>query len=519
MSDSKETVLLLGASGSMGHNAFKELWSRVTDSGERKYNIVLLLLPSKREKEMFAPYEKECGIKSIPWKGIVEGQGLRIIWGDATAYTDMLEAIRGVDWILNAMAFIAPAADHDPDMSKAVNTIAVQYIIKSIYEVGGQDHIKLIYIGSVAETGDRLQEIHMGRVGDPLKPSIFDFYATCKIEGERSVIESGLKYWVSLRQTYIAIPDTMSLQDPIMFHQPLDTCIEFNTSRDAGRGLVNCLDVPQESDFWRRVYNMSGGPECRITYYEMLRDIYEILGLGDFRDVMDRNWFALRNFHCQYFEDSHVLNEYIHNWGDTLETYYQQVLETAQSELKAAKVLMKIPGLRGFVRKVTRKRLEEMVDSKDGTRYWYASNNVSRINAFYGSLEAYQSIGDWDNFDETYLRSEWKRLDHGYDETKDTLDINDFSSAAEFRGGFLQSLKWDGDMYTKLQWKCAYGHEFTASPYLVLKTGHWCPECATPPWNYDDLAKKNPFFAQVWYTNHSEDEFNYYDADCYRDIL
>ncbi|MFW9919403.1 MAG: NAD-dependent epimerase/dehydratase family protein, partial [Candidatus Thorarchaeota archaeon] len=225
----KESVLLLGASGSMGFEAFKQLWARRDEIGARKYDIVLLLRPSKKNKEMFDEYLKECNIHGIESSGCVEGDGLRIVWGDATIYSDILEAVQGVDWILSPMAFIAPAADHDPETSKAVNTTAVEHIIKAIYEVGGQDHIKLVYVGSVAETGDRLQEIHMGRVGDPLKPSIFDFYATCKIAGERAVIESGLKYWVSLRQTYIAIPDTMSLQDPIMFHQPLDTCIEFNT--------------------------------------------------------------------------------------------------------------------------------------------------------------------------------------------------------------------------------------------------------------------------------------------------
>ncbi|MHA2425497.1 MAG: NAD-dependent epimerase/dehydratase family protein [Candidatus Thorarchaeota archaeon] len=519
MAAEKETVLLLGASGSMGFEAFKELWSRVNESGERKYDVVLLLRPSKKNKKKFARYEQECEISETPGKGCVEGNGLRIVYGDATEYHDMLDAVRGVDWILSPMAFIAPAADHDPDTSKAVNTTAVQYIIKAIYEVGGQDHIKLVYVGSVAETGDRLQEIHMGRVGDPLKPSIFDFYATCKIEGERAVIESGLKYWVSLRQTFIAIPDTMSLQDPIMFHQPLDTCIELNTSRDAGRGLVNCLDVPEESDFWRRVYNMGGGPDCRVTYYEMMRDTYKNLGLGDFREIMDRNWFTLRNFHCQYFEDSHILNEYIHNWGDTLEDFYHQLQDNAPREVKVAKGLMKVPGLRGTVKSATRKRLEEMVDGKDGTRYWYESGNSPRINAFYGSMEAYEAIGDWDEFDESVLNSEWKQLDHGYDETKSILDLSDLGGAAEFRGGQLISPTWNGEMYSKIKWKCAFGHEFEASPFLVLKTGHWCPECAPPAWNYDEVAKKNPFFAQVWYTNHSEDESNYYDADCYKDIL
>lgn len=515
----KETVLLLGASGSMGFEAFTQLWSRTDENGDRRFNVVLLLRPSKRNKEMFRNYQKECNVPAIDGRGCVEGDGLRIVWGDATIFSDMLEAVRGVDWILSPMAFIAPAADHDPDMSKAVNTTAVEYIIRAVHEVGGQDHIKLVYVGSVAETGDRLQEIHMGRVGDPLKPSVFDFYATCKIAGERAVIESGLKYWVSLRQTYIAIPDTMSLQDPIMFHQPLDTCIEFNTSRDAGRGLINCLDIPESSDFWRRVYNMGGGPSCRITYYEYMRDMYQLLGLGDFREFMDRNWFALRNFHCQYFEDSYILNEYIHNWGDSLETYYQQVLDSLPLKLGVVKHLAKVPGFRGVIKRATRRTMEKMVDGKDGTRYWYESGNIPRITAFYGSMERYESIGDWNDFDESVLRSKWKRLDHGYDETRADVKLPDLQQAAEFRGGSVASTDWDGDMYAKLRWQCVFGHSFEGSPYLVLKTGHWCPKCAPPPWNYDEIARKNQFFAQVWYTNHLRDENNFYPADCYKDVI
>jgi nucleoside-diphosphate-sugar epimerase len=514
----KETVLLLGASGSMGFEAFKELWSRIEDSGDRRYDVALLLRPSKKNKELFRRYEGECGIESISGSGCVEGGGLRIVWGDATIYEDMLSAVRGADWILCPMAFISPAADRDPQMSEAVNTTAIQYIIKAIYELGGQDHIKLIYIGSVAQTGDRLQEIHMGRVGDPLKPSVFDFYATCKIAGERAVIESGLKYWASLRQTYIAVPDTMSLMDPIMFHQPIDTCIEFNTSRDAGRGLVNCLDVPEDSDFWRRVYNMAGGPSCRAVFHDLMRDVFKIVGL-DFRKILERQWFALRNFHCQYFEDSWLLNEYIHNWGDTIDDYFNQVEQNLSRTARITRVLAKVPGLRRLIHRTAKNRMRSLALAKDGTLHWYQSGNAQRISAFYGSFEAVESIGGWNDEDMPNLKPTWRRLEHGYDETKDSLEIGDLQNAAQFRGGKLLSSSWDGDMYSELKWRCSFNHEFEATPYLVLKTGHWCPDCAPPPWNYGEIARRSPFFAQVWYANHSEDEMDFYPADCYKDIL
>ena len=91
------------------------------------------------------------------------------------------------------MALISPEADRHPDKAKVVNTTAIEYIVKAIEaQPNGADHIKFIYTNTVAATGDRLPPIHMGRVGDPLKPSIFDFYAVTKIMGERAVLESNI---------------------------------------------------------------------------------------------------------------------------------------------------------------------------------------------------------------------------------------------------------------------------------------------------------------------------------------
>jgi hypothetical protein len=245
----------------------------------------------------------------------------------------------------------------------------------------------------------------------------------------------------------------------------------------------------------------------------------KILGMGDYRNILERQWFALRNFHCQYYEDSWILNEYIHNWGESLEDHYRQVMENRPISLKIAAVMNKIPGVRGLIQRTAYKRMKKMVSGKDGTLYWYENQNDRRIAALYGSYEKYESIGDWDDEDMPDMRPQWKRLDHGYDESQEHLDFSDLQGAAKFRGGDLISEEWDGDMYTKLKWRCAIDHEFNGTPYLVLKAGHWCPECLAPPWNDDEIAKKSPFFAQVWYPNHSDDEPNFYPSDCYTDIL
>ena len=77
------------------------------------------------------------------------------------------------------------------------------------------------------------------------------------------------------------------------------------------------------------------------------------------------------------------------------------------------------------------------------------------------------------------------------------LTLEDLQKAAEFRGGKCLATEIV-DMYTPVKWVSARGNEFEMSPNLVLKGGHWCPAELPWPWNYDEEARLNPFFAQVW---------------------
>ena len=78
--------------------------------------------------------------------------------------------------------------------------------------------------------------------------------------------------------------------------------------------------------------------------------------------------------------------------------------------------------------------------------------------------------------------------------------------AAAFRGGECLEEKAPADIYTPIKWKCADGHEFMMSVNAVLQGGHWCPECLAHEWQYGNIAKVNPFYAQVWTPLHGDDE-------------
>jgi hypothetical protein len=117
----------------------------------------------------------------------------------------------------------------------------------------------------------------------------------------------------------------------------------------------------------------------------------------------------------------------------------------------------------------------------------------------------------------------YQRLDHGYDETlqDEQLDLAQMQKAAAFRGGRCLSVAMaPGALLEKLQWQCWRGHRFEMTPNIVLKGGHWCPDCDPQKmgWDYDEEAAHNPFFAQVWYPNHDSTESNFYPQDCYLDV-
>ena len=142
-------------------------------------------------------------------------------------------------------------------------------------------------------------------------------------------------------------------------------------------------------------------------------------------------------------------------------------------------------------------------DKTFGTLGWLKHNNEPRIKAYFGSRKEREKIGSWQEMSDIHLADmeSAERLSHGYDESKPLaeLDIKDMCEAAAFRGGkCLSESMVKGDLATKLEWECAFGHRFSASPALILLGGHWCDECMPAPWHFDEEAKRNPFLAQVW---------------------
>lgn len=485
----KKKIFLTGATGGMGFATLKAL---ITDIEQNE--IVILARLSEKNKKKLAPFKNE--------KRII------IHWGDLTEYSDVLKCVKDCDIVLHIGAFVSPEADYKPKLAMKINYGSTINIIKAIKELGQNDSTRLVYIGTIAQTGDRMPPIHWGRVGDPLKPSIFDYYAVSKIASEREVIESGLKYWVSLRQTGILSEKMSSIDDAIMFHNCLDNVLEYVSERDSAIMMRNlCRGV--SDDFWGHIYNIGGGKSCRISTFDQFKALFGILGIKDLSLIFDSKWFATRNFHGHYYLDSDKLENFLHFQNDSMQYYYDIYCKGLGGTLKFLKVITKLPFGQKIIGSSMKKRFLKIAKTEHGTVHFIEENMKGHIAAYFQSKRLWEAIPALNDIKHFSNWDEVVHIDHGYDETKpeSELELADVRVATEYRGGKCISASMvKGDWNTKLSFTCAFGHKFDGSPRLILEGGHWCPFCERESWNYQNIAKVNPFFAQVWYPLHEKDE-------------
>ncbi|MDD3800438.1 MAG: NAD(P)-dependent oxidoreductase, partial [Novosphingobium sp.] len=440
-----------------------------------------------RVRALVRPEEKDHPIL----KRYAGDPAFEVVWGDLTNYDDILRGVTGADQVLHIGGMVSPLADHFPELTMKVNVGGAHNIVEAIKAQPEPDRIALVYIGTVAQTGDRSPPIHWGRTGDPIKISTFDHYAVSKTQAEALVAESRLKRWVSLRQTGMLHPGMWKIHDPIVFHNPWNGVFEWSTVGDSGRLAANTCEDGVPDAFWRGFYNIGGGEGLRCVNHEFATRSAAALGARDFRDAYLPNWSATRNFHGQWYTDSDRLEQLVPYRRDTFDDFFAALAKAVPWYVKLAARLMG---------KAARGRMKKLAEGPGGTLNWIASNDEAHIRPYFGSLEEWRALPDnWGDFVLEQPSRQPSYLDHGYDTDKpeDAWTRADLSGAAEYRGSQLIS---DGEIGADEQatWRCAHGHEFAMSARLYLRGGHWCPACMVDQSSYNAQAKVNPFFAQVW---------------------
>ena len=487
-------IAMTGVSGDMGREALKAVLALPVGACVR-----VLLTPKKKNDEFARRLKREYGAR------------VEIVRGDVTRREDCDRLVAGAEYVLHMAGVIPPVSDHAPSLSHRVNFGGTAAMTDAVRACSPQP--AFIHISSVAVYGNRTMAHPFGRVGDPLLPSPFEAYELHKLKAERYVLDAGLEKFVILREGAMLHPKMLenNMSDPLMFHIVLNSPLEWVSARDTARLFANIFlrESKGEIDgFWNNVYNVGAGEMGRDTGYDTLVDGFAVIG-GDPERYFRPEWFPTRNFHGLWFYDAGELEELFSFQRDGVHEYWQEIAK-AHPLFALGKVVP--PEL---IHEFLFKKLLKMEGSP---AKWIEDGDKARVFAYFGGEEGVKRLPKkWEDVSlacrqpgfEALKRGEGAELlSHGFDDAKPMREwtIEDAKSAAKFRGGECLSDEMPS-LRAPLVWQCAEGHTFEASALTVLRAGHWCPKCCYPrPWKFDLLAKRNPYFAQVWYDSHAKDE-------------
>lgn len=365
----KKTVFLTGGTGNMGWAGFQELLAK------GKFNIRLLARESKKNRKKLSPYASDPRVT--------------VIWGDLTRYEDVLRGVEGADYVLHVGGMVSPAADYYPEKTLKVNVTAAENVVKAILAQPNASEIRTVYIGSVAQYGDRNPPCHWGGADEPQIPAKYDMYALSKIRSEEIFAKAGLARWVSLRQSGILYPGILSVVNPTAFHVPMRGVLEWATIEDSGRLLAQVCEDWVPEDFWNKAYNISSGGQYRMTNYEFMTRMLGALGLPGPEKVFEPQWFALKNFHGMWYTDADRLDEILHFRSYTPVDEYFSAMKSKLPWFYSLAFLAPAWAVKAFMKPYA-------FEKGMGTQWW-VENDPDKFEAYYGTHEAYEAIRSWDD--------------------------------------------------------------------------------------------------------------------------
>ncbi len=323
--ENKTKILITGAAGTVGMALIKELLQQNED-----YNIHAFDMDSKRVRRKLSSFKNK----------------IHTFYGDITKLGELDEACRNRDFVIHLAAVIPPLADENPDLATRVNEGGTRNLIRTLERLS--PNAFFLYSSSISVYGDRLQNPDI-RVTDPLKSSEGDMYAVTKINAEKYVQNSALD-WSIFRLTAIMGVNNHKISK-LMFHMPLNTPMEIATPEDTARAFANAIEKREQLS--RRIFNLSGGPACRIHYNDFLSRSFKIFGLGKVN--FPQTAFARRNFHCGYYVDGDELEDILHFRRDNIESYFSRVKRSVSAAQRNLTVMF-----RSFIKRKLLKQSEPL---------------------------------------------------------------------------------------------------------------------------------------------------------------
>jgi nucleoside-diphosphate-sugar epimerase len=246
------------------------------------------------------------------------GKKTEIYWGDITRLDSVQKALEGVNAVVHMAGILPPLAYEKPELAFRVNVGGTRIIVEHLKQMDGK--IPFVFTSSVAAFGPTPD------VTKPLCPEEHDAnprgaYGETKLQAENIIKESGIDYLI------LRLTATMYLNFSIsdlkrMFTVPLNNRVEYCHPDDTASAIFNA--VKNFDSVKGNTLIISGGPEERMLYKDMIRHILGVVGLP----VPPARKFTKEPYYLDWYDTTKsqkLLNFQHRSFADYIRDYSRQL--------------------------------------------------------------------------------------------------------------------------------------------------------------------------------------------------
>src|SRR4030042_644687 len=241
-----------------------------------------------------------------------------VMWGDITRPDSVKKALEEIDAVVHMAGILPPVAYEKPKLAAKVNVGGTRIIVDMVKEKCG--NIPFLFTSSVAAFGPT------PGANQPLCPEKTESnpkgaYGETKLQAENITKESGIDY-VILRLTA-----TMYLSFSVsdlkrMFTVPLNNRVEYCHPNDTAAAILNA--VKNFDKVKGNILVISGGPEQRMLYKDMIRAMMGIMGLP----LPPARKFTTEPYYLDWYDTTksqELLKFQRHTFADYLKDYSKEL--------------------------------------------------------------------------------------------------------------------------------------------------------------------------------------------------
>ena len=201
------------------------------------------------------------------------GARVDVIWGDITSHESVREAMDGVDAVVHMAGILPPVSEEKPKLANKVNVGGTRVLVDLLKE--REPGMPFVFTSSVAVFGPTPDATRpLSAEKDSPQPDCT--YGRTKLEAEELIRQSGIEHVIlrlsAAMYTVFGIGDMKRI-----FSIPLNNRLETCHPEDVAVAIVNALS--RFDDVKGHTLVVSGGPDHRTTYREMIARILNVIGL------------------------------------------------------------------------------------------------------------------------------------------------------------------------------------------------------------------------------------------------